>query len=131
MLLGQTYEQIIPEDLMETRVQVIHDQQCNETLTSHNDNWFRSDVMICTGSDDDAQEEVTSICDGDSGGPLLCIDLGGRWTIEGVSSFSLSSQARHAGQIVYCDGVSGYTQVDAFLQWIKPVLDENQSQNLK
>ena len=116
---------------METRVQVIHDEQCNETLTSHNDNWFRSDVMICTGSDDNTQEEVTSICDGDSGGPLLCIDLGGRWTIEGVSSFSLSSQARHAGQIVYCDGVSGYTQVDAFLQWIKPVLDENQSQNLK
>ena len=49
---------------------------------------------------------------GDSGGPLVCRDKRNVWTLAGITSWG------PVDAFVSCKGISVFTEVSAFSQWI-------------
>ena len=60
--------------------------------------------MICVGG------EGTSTCNGDSGGPLSCLE-GGKWVVRGATSWGTS---------LTCPGYtySVFARVSSYVNWI-------------
>ncbi|XP_070687726.1 proproteinase E-like [Pempheris klunzingeri] len=76
-------------------------------------NWWGSYVkptMICAGGD------IQSGCHGDSGGPLNCAGVDGRWYVQGVTSF-VSAQG--------CNTImkpTVFTRTSSFTKWISDTM---------
>merc|ERR1712080_758527 len=64
-----------------------------------------TDRQLCAGNDQ------ADACSGDSGGPLLVLNTGGRWTVAGIVSFGPSSCGRQVPGV--------YTKVGSYLDWIE------------
>ena len=60
--------------------------------------------MICVGG------VGSSLCNGDSGGPLSCLE-GGKWVVRGAASWM--TQLTCPG-----DAYSGYARVSSYVDWI-------------
>lgn len=67
--------------------------------------------MLCAGNLHE-HKRVDS-CQGDSGGPLVCERLGERWVVYGVTSWGYGCGVK--------DSPGVYTEVSAFVPWIKRV----------
>ena len=81
--------------------------ECHRTYADY----LITDNMFCAGF---ASGRIDS-CAGDSGGPLLCEDDNGRWTVYGVTSF---------GEGCGREGKFGiYAKVPNFVDWIDRVVN--------
>ena len=65
----------------------------------------------------------TGVCMGDSGGPLVLFNNKNTPTLIGVSSYT-------AGGIKICEGISGFTNVQAYLEWITKNAQRNSFSSL-
>ncbi|XP_075254646.1 uncharacterized protein LOC142346046 isoform X1 [Convolutriloba macropyga] len=74
---------------------------------------YKEGLEICAGG------EKANICGGDSGGPLLCDNPDGSFSICGVVSRSLS------GTSSCTDSPGAFANVHHFKQWIKDTIEQN------
>ena len=58
------------------------------------------------------------ILQGDSGGPLMCRDPRGVWSLVGVTSWGVE-----VGESSECVGLTVFTEVVGFLEWIEQNID--------
>ncbi|XP_034027430.1 chymotrypsin-like elastase family member 2A [Thalassophryne amazonica] len=68
------------------------------------------DTMVCAGGDG-----IVSGCNGDSGGPLNCLNKSGAWEVHGIVSF---------GSGISCNlykKPTVFTQVSSYIDWINSV----------
>lgn len=65
--------------------------------------------QICSGDDQH------TVCNGDSGGPLQCINSNGGMTIQGIVSYGST----------FCDQFAVYTRVENYLGWINNIMNQN------
>ena len=72
--------------------------------------------MVCVGG------RGSSVCNGDSGGPLSCLE-GGRWVLRGAASWVTSKT---------CPGhtYSVYARVSSYINWITGYVGQGELQNL-
>jgi len=61
---------------------------------------------ICVGF---GKIEKPNACRGDSGGPMMCQNNDGRWTVHGVASYVVE----------YCKYYTGYSPIHKYLAWIQ------------
>lgn len=76
----------------------------NKVLITHN--------MFCAGY----HKGSTDACSGDSGGPLLCKDSAGRWTIFGITSFGDGCGKKGKYGV--------YSKVANYVKWIESIINE-------
>ncbi|KAM3824191.1 chymotrypsin-like elastase family member 3B [Vipera latastei] len=72
--------------------------------------WWGGSVresMVCAGGD------IRSGCNGDSGGPLNCLGIEGRWYVHGIASFVSASGCNTLRKPTV------FTRVSAFDEWIQ------------
>ncbi|XP_059099413.1 CLIP domain-containing serine protease B10-like [Tigriopus californicus] len=92
---------VITPVLQKTQLPVVDIDECNLTWRGK----VRSSIQICAGG------PGVDSCNGDSGGPLLLKDNGGRYGVVGLVSFGKSTCG---------DGDPGvYVRVETFLRWIR------------
>lgn len=91
------------------RVPIVTKSACRRAYPDHP----ITDNHLCAGN----KRGTSDTCAGDSGGPLMCEDEQGRWTVHGVTSFGegCGDQGKY--------GV--YTKVVNYLPWIKKIIKEN------
>ncbi|CAH1778752.1 unnamed protein product [Owenia fusiformis] len=77
--------------------------------------WLDTRNLLCAGYD----TGHISTCRGDSGGPLMCRSHDNKWTVAGISSFSLTTCISQYGY------PSAFTEVAKAVQWIEKTIQEN------
>lgn len=86
---------------MQVSFSVLNEQSCSE--------WnINSNLQICAGTKGLNTTVPKDTCSGDSGGPLMSQDSTGLWNIVGITSFGSFP----------CNGLSVYTNVKSYLNWI-------------
>ena len=86
-------------------LKVLENSHCNSVNSKYQN---VTDTMLCAAS------KLKSICQGDTGGPLVCQHGNGRWYLEGVSSWASP----------YCDANDAYsvfTRVSSYVNWINRI----------
>lgn len=73
--------------------------------------------MVCVGG------QGSSVCNGDSGGPLSCME-GGKWVVRGAASWVTSRT---------CPGntYSVYARVSSYVNWINGVIQSELNESLR
>ncbi|XP_072887868.1 chymotrypsin-like elastase family member 2A isoform X2 [Hemitrygon akajei] len=99
-----------PDKLQQVLLPVVDHATCTKP-----DWWGNiSSKLVCAGRDSN-----TSVCNGDSGGPLNCWGADKRWEVHGIASF---------GSAYGCNlekRPSGFTRVSAFNDWISQIMVNN------
>lgn len=93
--------------LHEAQVPIVTKQVCREVYTDYQ----ITANMFCAGY----RRGRMDSCSGDSGGPLLCQDSFGRWTIFGITSFGEGCGKRGKYGI--------YTRLPNYVRWIQKVIN--------
>ena len=104
--------------LKEAALPLVSRQECKDAF-----NFTITKNQMCAGYQDGRSDS----CDGDSGGPLLCLSKtpsGIRWVIYGITSFGSNDGCGIAGKY----GV--YTKVNNYSHWIQYVLQNGDQQPL-
>ncbi|XP_030746349.1 uncharacterized protein LOC115875103 isoform X2 [Sitophilus oryzae] len=104
---GQLFEvgRIFPDTLQEVQVPIISTAECRKR-TLFLPLYKITDDMFCAGYDRGGRDA----CLGDSGGPLMCSQPNGRWTLHGITSNGYGcARANRPGV---------YTKVTNYLDWI-------------
>ncbi|KAF0312243.1 Atrial natriuretic peptide-converting enzyme [Amphibalanus amphitrite] len=107
---GQLFEsgRIFPDTLQEVELPLITSQQCKKR-TSRLPLYKITDDMFCAGYDRGGRDA----CLGDSGGPLMCQEPSGEWTLTGITSNGYGcARALRPGV---------YTKVANYVDWIERV----------
>uniref|UniRef100_S4RNL8 pancreatic elastase II n=1 Tax=Petromyzon marinus TaxID=7757 RepID=S4RNL8_PETMA len=97
----------LPDALQQANLPVVDYATCSQP------SWWSTNVktnMVCAGGDG-----YDSACNGDSGGPLNCINSAGIWEVHGITSFGSSMGCN------YIRKPSVFTRVSAFNDWITSV----------
>nr|XP_020032704.1 chymotrypsin-like elastase family member 3B [Castor canadensis] len=97
----------LPEKLQQALLPVVDYSHCSRS------DWWGSSVkenMVCAGGD------ISSGCNGDSGGPLNCPTEDGTWQVHGVTSFVSSLGCNTLKKPTV------FTRVSAFNQWIEETI---------
>ena len=89
--------------LRQASVPLVTTEQCGQAYQGVNVEIGETKVCAGTGT--------TDTCNGDSGGPLMADQLGGKWSIVGVTSFGVDCGRP--------DFPGVYTRVDKYLDFIK------------
>ncbi|XP_053307548.1 proproteinase E-like [Spea bombifrons] len=100
----------LPGVLQQALLPVVDHPHCSQT------DWWGGTVkesMVCAGGD------AQSGCNGDSGGPLNCQGVDGRWYVHGVTSF-VSSRGCNTFK-----KPTVFTRVSAFNTWIQETMSQN------
>ncbi|XP_065165207.1 uncharacterized protein [Atheta coriaria] len=113
---GQLFEigRIFPDTLQEVQVPIISTAECRKR-TLFLPLYQVTDDMFCAGYDRGGRDA----CLGDSGGPLMCSESDGRWTLHGITSNGYGC-AR-----AFRPGV--YTKVANYHNWIQSYVNTNQT----
>lgn len=100
---GYAEGHVLPDILQKVRLPVLKNEVCFPIF--HKMGLDISERIVCAGG-----EDIKSICNGDSGGPLQCQRKDGSWTQVGITSFVKT----------YCgpNTPAGFTRVSKFRQWI-------------
>ncbi|XP_076262079.1 uncharacterized protein LOC143197460 isoform X2 [Rhynchophorus ferrugineus] len=104
---GQLFEvgRIFPDTLQEVQVPVISTAECRKR-TLFLPLYKITEDMFCAGYERGGRDA----CLGDSGGPLMCSELNGRWTLYGITSNGYGcARANRPGV---------YTKVINYIDWI-------------
>ncbi|XP_043205533.1 uncharacterized protein LOC122372436 [Amphibalanus amphitrite] len=107
---GQLFEsgRIFPDTLQEVELPLITSQQCKKR-TSRLPLYKITDDMFCAGYDRGGRDA----CLGDSGGPLMCQEPSGEWTLTGITSNGYGcARALRPGV---------YTKVANYVDWIERI----------
>ncbi|XP_024086274.1 serine protease nudel-like [Cimex lectularius] len=108
---GQLYEigRVFPDTLQEVQLPVISTAECRKR-TIFLPLYKVTDNMFCAGYERGGRDA----CLGDSGGPLMCQESDGRWTLTGVTSNGYGcARANRPGV---------YTKVVNYLPWVRETL---------
>nr|XP_023014443.1 serine protease 33-like [Leptinotarsa decemlineata] len=104
---GQLFEvgRIFPDTLQEVQVPIISTAECRKR-TLFLSLYRITDDMFCAGYERGGRDA----CLGDSGGPLMCPESNGRWTLQGITSNGYGcARANRPGV---------YTKVANYVEWI-------------
>ncbi|CAH1390815.1 unnamed protein product [Nezara viridula] len=93
--------------LHEAQVPIVPKQTCREVYTDYQITYN----MFCAGY----RKGRLDSCSGDSGGPLLCQDDLGKWTVFGITSFGEGCGKRGKYGI--------YTKLPNYVRWIQRVIN--------
>nr|XP_032824367.1 chymotrypsin-like elastase family member 2A [Petromyzon marinus] len=99
----------LPDALQQANLPVVDYATCSQP------SWWSTNVktnMVCAGGDG-----YDSACNGDSGGPLNCINSAGIWEVHGITSFGSSMGCN------YIRKPSVFTRVSAFNDWITSAME--------
>ncbi|XP_067463265.1 enteropeptidase [Thunnus thynnus] len=91
----------LPNVLQEAQVPLVSQDQCQQQLPESS----ITSSMLCAGF----PEGGVDSCEGDSGGPLMCLD-DGHWTLIGVTSFGIGCGRPERPGV--------YARVSSFTSWI-------------
>lgn len=108
---GKHRKQRASKKLKEAMLPLVQRQHCKDAF-----NFTITKNQMCAGYKDGRSDS----CDGDSGGPLLCLantPNGQRWVIYGITSFGSNDGCGIAGKY----GV--YTKVNNYSDWIKYAIE--------
>ncbi|KAK5870438.1 hypothetical protein PBY51_025071 [Eleginops maclovinus] len=97
----------MPDRLQQALLPVVGHSVCSQS------DWWGinvKDTMVCAGGGE------VSGCNGDSGGPLSCVSLDGRWFVHGVTSFVSSRVCNEVKKPTV------FTRTSAFSQWLSEVM---------
>ncbi|GAB1606841.1 MAM and LDL-receptor class A domain-containing protein 2-like [Argonauta hians] len=103
---GRTENNQLASVLQEIKVKLVNYADCKRHYPS------MTDKVICANTKDIYQP----ICSGDSGGPLLCHNQQGKWTVAGVTSFGMR------GCKLYTSAPAAFSDVIPALPWINRYL---------
>ena len=75
--------------LQQGSLPVVSKQECSRRLQTSlgNVGLSISDQMLCAGHSNNATDKDMTTCRGDSGGPFMCQEGNGKWTLQGVTSW--------------------------------------------
>uniref|UniRef100_A0AAR5PWV3 Peptidase S1 domain-containing protein n=1 Tax=Dendroctonus ponderosae TaxID=77166 RepID=A0AAR5PWV3_DENPD len=118
---GQLFEvgRIFPDTLQEVQIPVISTPECRKR-TLFLPLYKITDDMFCAGFDRGGRDA----CLGDSGGPLMCPEPNGRWTLQGITSNGYGcARANRPGV---------YTKVANYVGWINSYVygDDSRVENV-
>jgi len=85
--------------LRQARLPVVPVEKCRHQLE-----------VICAGF---GLETSANACRGDSGGPFMCKNDDGTWTVHGVASYV----------VTYCKYYTGFSPVHKYIDWIRQYVD--------
>ncbi|MCL4140775.1 UNVERIFIED_CONTAM: hypothetical protein GTU68_028093, partial [Idotea baltica] len=105
------------DTLQEVEVPVISTKECRKR-TIFLPLYRITEDMFCAGYDRGGRDA----CLGDSGGPLMCQKLDGRWEVMGVTSNGYGCARPHRPGV--------YTKVVNYLSWIEQVLELSQDERV-
>ena len=91
-------------NLLQAHLPIIPLDQCQKRFLVNQNH-------ICAGN------KVHSVCSGDSGGPLQCLNKDNTWTIEGIVSY---------GPMETCKMFQVFTRVEKYIDWISNIINHNQ-----
>uniref|UniRef100_A0AAY4B7E7 pancreatic elastase II n=1 Tax=Denticeps clupeoides TaxID=299321 RepID=A0AAY4B7E7_9TELE len=97
----------LAENLQQALLPVVDHATCTKP------DWWGSQVketMVCAGGDG-----VVSGCNGDSGGPLNCVNRDGAWEVHGIVSFGSGLSCNFPKKPTV------FTRVSAYMDWINAV----------
>ncbi|CAH1103275.1 unnamed protein product [Psylliodes chrysocephalus] len=112
---GQLFEvgRIFPDTLQEVQVPIITTSECRKR-TLFLSLYHITEDMFCAGYERGGRDA----CLGDSGGPLMCPESNGRWTLQGITSNGYGcARANRPGV---------YTKVANYVEWIKFIINNDQ-----
>jgi len=90
-------------------LKVISNKDCNENNSKYN---TISKGMVCATN----SNEITTTCHGDSGGPLACQNMNGRWYLHGTTTWgSPTCNAK--------DAYSVFTRITEYSKWINNIIN--------
>ncbi|XP_078467673.1 chymotrypsin-like elastase family member 2A [Lampetra planeri] len=101
----------LPDALQQANLPVVDHATCSQS------NWWSTNAkttMVCAGGDG-----YDSGCNGDSGGPLNCINSAGKWEVHGITSYVSSMGCN------YIRKPTVFTRVSAFNDWINSIMGIN------
>ena len=81
--------------LQQARMPVVDERNCQH-----------QQEVICVGF---GRVQDPNACRGDSGGPMMCHNNDGTWTVHGVASYVVE----------YCKYYTGYSPIHKYLSWIR------------
>ncbi|XP_066259069.1 uncharacterized protein [Euwallacea similis] len=113
---GQLFEvgRIFPDTLQEVQIPVISTAECRKR-TLFLPLYKITDDMFCAGFDRGGRDA----CLGDSGGPLMCPEPNGHWTLQGITSNGYGcARANRPGV---------YTKVANYMDWINFYMNGDES----
>merc|ERR1711962_129168 len=95
---GSTHHPGSPTHLLQqARMPVVEERKCRHQQEA-----------ICVGF---GKSSDPNACRGDSGGPMMCHNDDGTWTVHGVASYV----------VTYCKYYTGYSPIHKYLPWIKKI----------
>ncbi|XP_078467669.1 chymotrypsin-like elastase family member 2A [Lampetra planeri] len=98
----------LPDALQQANLPVVDYETCSKPEWW----WFNiRETMVCAGGDG-----YDSGCNGDSGGPLNCMNAEGQWEVHGITSFVSGFGCN------YISKPTVFTRVSAFNDWIADVM---------
>ncbi|CAK8679320.1 unnamed protein product [Clavelina lepadiformis] len=105
-------EPILSNELREAPIPVLDFNECMK-LGSYYEFYLRQDHHMCAGDPETAE---TDSCEGDSGGPLMCVREDGHWYIAGVTSFAFApcGTPNHVGI---------YAPITTYEGWIRSTIE--------
>ncbi|XP_076115851.1 trypsin-1-like isoform X2 [Mytilus galloprovincialis] len=92
----------LSDKLQEVYIPVLTDVECNRYLS----NSYNHNTMLCAGFDAGGKDN----CDGDTGGPLACLNRNGLWDLVGIASVGYGCARPRLPRL--------YTDVHAYVGWI-------------
>ncbi|MBC7645386.1 MAG: serine protease, partial [Thermoleophilia bacterium] len=109
----------LPGILNEGAVPIVSDSECVDGGPTAGTGWgryFDGATMLCAGQLDTSDPSLgvpngTTVCNGDSGGPLIVKDGLGNWKVAGITSFGSSGCSTRNAPAVF-------TRVDGERSWI-------------
>lgn len=102
----------LAEKLKQAKVPVVSHNQCRRT----NGGTVHESSMVCVGG------SGSSVCNGDSGGPLSCLE-NGKWVVRGAASWVTSRRCP-------INTFSVYARVSSYVDWINGYVGSEWSSNV-
>ena len=99
---GKTKSGELSTKLRQAKMTIVSNKECGKIFPV-------TQNQICAGTG------KNTVCEGDSGGPLQCLNEDNTWTVEGITSY-VEEHCRYFG---------AFTRVEKYIDWINDVIHHN------